>query len=83
MAFDLIGVNNRDLRTFQVNLDHSVSMLPQLPESALKIAESGISDRADITMLEAVGFDGFLIGESLLLAEDPARQLSRLLGREA
>ena len=80
ITFDLIGVNNRDLRTFQVDLDHSVAMLPRLPENALKIAESGIADRADIERLEAVGFDGFLIGESLLLAEDPAHQLARLLG---
>lgn len=80
VQFDLIGVNNRDLRTFQVDLEHSVSMLPRLPETALKIAESGISGRAEIERLEAVGFDGFLIGESLLLAEDPAAQLGRLLG---
>lgn len=80
--FDLVGVNNRDLRTFQVDLDHSVSMLPRLPADALKVAESGIATRADIERLESVGFDGFLIGESLLLAEDPARQLALLLGNQ-
>ena len=82
VEFDLIGVNNRDLRTFAVDLEHSIAMLPRLPEGALKIAESGITGREDIERLEAVGFDGFLIGESLLLAEDPARQLANLLGND-
>lgn len=81
VSFDLVGVNNRDLRTFAVDLDHSVAMLPRLPKDAVKIAESGIAGRREIERLESVGFGGFLIGESLLLADDPAAQLAHLLGR--
>ena len=80
--WELVGVNNRDLRTFAVDLQHSVDLLPSLPEGALRVAESGIAGRAEIERLEAAGFDAFLIGESLLLAEDPASQLRGLLGED-
>jgi len=75
----LVGVNNRDLRTFEVHLDRSIELVPQLPATALKVAESGIATAADLERLAAAGFDAFLIGESLLLSEDPARLLRELL----
>ncbi len=79
-SWEVVGVNNRDLRTFEVDLDHSVEMRPRLPEGALSVAESGIARRADVERLRNAGFDAFLIGESLLLAPDPAAQLAELLG---
>ena len=77
--WELVGVNNRDLRTFRVELENSIELLPRLPAAALKVAESGISGREDVERLSAAGFDAFLIGESLLLADDPAALLDELV----
>lgn len=77
--WDLVGVNNRDLRTFEVDLAHSESMLPRLPAGALKVAESGIGSSAEIGRLAAAGFDAFLVGETLLLADDPGATLRDLV----
>ncbi len=79
-AWELVGVNNRDLRTFAVDLRHSIDLLPDLPAGALRVAESGIAGRRQVEQLESAGFDAFLVGESLLLAEDPAAQLRLLRG---
>jgi indole-3-glycerol phosphate synthase len=79
--WELIGVNNRDLRTFVVNLSHSISLQRHLPAGALKVAESGLRTAADIGRLRHAGFDAFLIGESLLTSRDPAAKLAELLGR--
>ncbi len=79
-AWELVGVNNRDLRTFEVDLERSIALLPRLPPGALKVAESGIATAADLRRLAEAGFDAFLIGESLLLADDPAARLRELLG---
>jgi indole-3-glycerol phosphate synthase len=78
--WELVGVNNRDLRTFEVSLDHSETLVPYLPQGALRVAESGLSGRPEIRRLAAAGFDAFLIGESLLLAPDPGAKLTELLG---
>ncbi len=75
----LVGVNNRDLRTFDVDLEHSAALASRLPQTAVKVAESGLGTAADIARLEQVGFDAFLIGESLLVADDPAAKLRSLL----
>jgi indole-3-glycerol phosphate synthase len=81
--WELVGVNNRDLRTFEVDLERSIALLPSLPAQALKVAESGIRDALDVALLADSGFDALLIGEALLLAEDPAAKLRALLcGRE-
>ncbi len=77
--WEAVGVNNRDLRTFEVDLERSIALLPSLPPAALKVAESGIRDARDVALLAASGFDALLIGESLLLAEDPAAHLRALL----
>jgi indole-3-glycerol phosphate synthase len=79
-GWELVGINNRDLRTFAVDLEHSIRSLPELPAGALRVSESGIRDRADVERLASAGFDAFLIGESLLLADDPAATLRRLAG---
>jgi indole-3-glycerol phosphate synthase len=77
--WELVGVNNRDLRTFEVDLEHSIALLPLLPAGVLRVAESGIACGADRRLLAAAGFDAFLVGEALLLAEDPAATLRELL----
>ncbi|HVR30393.1 MAG TPA: indole-3-glycerol phosphate synthase TrpC [Thermoanaerobaculia bacterium] len=79
--WELVGVNNRDLRTFVVNLSHSISLQRRLPAGALKVAESGLRTAADIGRLRQAGFDAFLIGESLVTNRDPGMKLRELLGR--
>ncbi len=74
-AWELVGVNNRDLSTFEVDLGHSIEVLSTLPSSAIKVAESGIRSAGDLERLSAAGFDAFLIGEALLRAEDPRAKL--------
>jgi indole-3-glycerol phosphate synthase len=78
-AWELVGVNNRDLRTFTVDLERSAALLPSLPAGALKVAESGISGGEDLERLAAAGFDAFLVGEALLLADDPGALLDELV----
>jgi indole-3-glycerol phosphate synthase len=76
---EIIGVNNRDLRTFQVSLDVSLALGKQIPDEVIKVSESGILDPVDIQLLTDQGFDAFLIGEHLLRAGDPARALHELI----
>lgn len=81
--WQLVGINNRDLRTFEVDLERSADRVARLPASALKVAESGIHTGADVARLRQAGFDAFLIGERLVLSGDPAAALSELLGAPA
>jgi indole-3-glycerol phosphate synthase len=76
---DAIGVNNRDLRTFEVRLETSLELVDRIPASVVRVAESGISTAADLARLRAAGFDAFLIGESLMRQADPAEALEALL----
>lgn len=76
----LIGVNNRDLKTFKVKLSNSVAMRNRVPEDILFIAESGIKERADVAVLEDGHVDGILIGETMMLAPDKPRKLAELRG---
>jgi indole-3-glycerol phosphate synthase len=76
---DLIGVNNRDLRTFAVDLETSLRLAEKMPAGAVRVAESGIHNAADIARLRAAGFHAFLIGESLMRAERPGEALKELL----
>jgi indole-3-glycerol phosphate synthase len=78
-GWELVGINNRDLRTFEVDIERSRSLVPRLPAGALKVAESGIGSGADVAALREAGFDAFLVGESLLLADDPAAKLRELM----
>ena len=71
----IIGVNNRDLGTFEVSLETSVKLAPIAPNGAVLISESGIGSAADISRLRSLGYRGFLIGETLMRANDPAQVL--------
>jgi len=77
---DMIGVNNRDLRTFEVTLETSLRLAPQIPGGILKISESGIHSREDIRRLEDAGFRAFLIGEHFLKSASPSAALRVLTG---
>ena len=74
----LIGVNNRDLRTFTVSLDTSLALAREAPPEALLISESGLHNSTDLQRLHAAGYHGFLIGESLMRAENAAAMLRDL-----
>lgn len=70
---DLVGVNNRSLKTFEVSLDNSYELVDKIPSEFLKISESGISNPETLVKLKAVGFDGFLIGENFMKSVTPHR----------
>ncbi len=76
----LLGINNRDLRTFHTTLATTEALMPLVPREAVVIAESGIDALVDIERLERVGVQAFLIGEALLRAPDPGARLGELLG---
>ena len=76
---DVFGVNNRNLKTFDVALENSLRLAPLFPKQTCKISESGIKDHADIQRLLDAGYTGFLIGESLVTAQDPGAALRRLI----
>ncbi len=78
-----IGVNNRDLKTFDVRLERSVELASQIPADVVRVAESGIATGDDVARLRAAGFDAFLIGESLMRQPDPAVALQTLLAQAA
>jgi indole-3-glycerol phosphate synthase len=71
-AVDVVGINNRDLTTFSVDINRSIQLSDRLPVHKLRIAESGIRDVDTILHLKAAGFNGFLIGEQFMKAPDPA-----------
>ena len=77
----LIGVNNRDLRTFEVDLERSVRLRAKVPLDAVFVGESGIYSRDDVLRLQAAGVDAMLVGESLMREPDIAAATRRLLGR--
>jgi indole-3-glycerol phosphate synthase len=76
---DAIGVNNRDLKSFEVRMETSLELVSRIPASFVRVAESGISTSEDIDRLRAAGFDAFLIGESLMRQADPGMALTALL----
>jgi indole-3-glycerol phosphate synthase len=80
---DLIGVNSRDLRTFQLDLEIAFRLAELVPQTVLRIAESGIHTGTDIARLRSAGYQAFLIGESLMRAESPAEALRTLLTEAA
>jgi indole-3-glycerol phosphate synthase len=80
---DAIGVNNRDLHTFQVRLETSLELVDRLPRTVVRVAESGISTLDHIAKLRTAGFDAFLIGESLMREADPGAALAGLLAQKS
>lgn len=76
---EVIGVNSRNLKTFHVSLDTAIEMAENIPNHILKVAESGIEKGEDIRELHSSGYQAFLIGETLMRADDPGRKLQQLL----
>ncbi len=74
----IIGVNNRDLHTFQVSLDVSRELIKHTPKNVLMITESGLSTKNEILELQELGFAGFLIGETLMRSENVSEELKKL-----
>jgi len=74
----LLGINNRNLHTFEVNLDTTLDLLPGIPRDRVVITESGILHRADVELMEINGVHAFLVGEAFIRAEEPGHELQRL-----
>jgi indole-3-glycerol phosphate synthase len=72
---EIVGVNNRNLHTFETTLETSLRLAAKIPDNVVKVAESGIASGADVRLLSAAGFDAFLVGESLMKSGDPASAL--------
>lgn len=70
---DVVGINNRDLKSFEVDLNHSIDLCKKIPPDKIKISESGIDDVATIHFLKQNGFNGFLIGEKFMRENDPGK----------
>jgi indole-3-glycerol phosphate synthase len=78
---DVVGINNRDLKTFSVDIERSIRLAACLPADKVRIAESGIHDIETILYLKKAGFDGFLIGEQFMKAADPAIAFATFIGQ--
>ena len=74
----LVGINNRNLHTFEVNLDTTLDLLPSIPRDRLVVTESGILHRADVELMEINGVHAYLVGEAFIRAEQPGHELQRL-----
>jgi len=75
-----IGINNRDLRSFETRLETTLGLLPRVPEGRIVVAESGILGRADVARLRAGGVNAFLVGEAFMRAPEPGVALNQLFG---
>ena len=78
----LIGINNRNLRTFETDLDTTLKLLGQIPEDRLVVTESGIHTPADVALMRKSGVSVFLVGEAFMRASDPGKKLAELFGFE-
>jgi len=78
----LVGINNRDLRTFEVSLDTTLNLMAKVPGDKLLITESGIVERKDVQRMNAAGVRGFLVGEAFMRAPDPGVALARLFSAD-
>ncbi len=75
----IIGVNNRDLTTFEVTLETSLRLADHMPSTVVRVSESGIHEASDVAKLRAAGYHAFLVGEHLMRSGDPAAALRRLV----
>jgi indole-3-glycerol phosphate synthase len=80
MRSPLVGINNRDLRTFEVSLQTTLGLLDRLPADRIAVTESGILDADDVALMRSHGVDAFLIGEAFMRAPSPGDGLFRLFG---
>jgi len=76
---DMVGVNNRNLKDFKVDIEHSLKLASELPEKFIKVSESGIDNPATIKYLKNNGFKGFLIGENFMKQSDPGKACSEFI----
>jgi indole-3-glycerol phosphate synthase len=76
----LVGINNRDLHSFDVSLDTTFDLLERIPSDKIVVTESGIHTREDVAAMRSRGVNGFLVGESFMRAEDPGQKLKELFG---
>lgn len=76
---DLIGVNNRNLKTFEVSIQQSVEVFPHIPNNFVKISESGLSKPEDVVTLKQLGFNGFLIGENFMKTAQPDKACNKFI----
>ena len=74
----LVGINNRNLRTFDVTLDTTLGLLNEVPADRLLITESGIANRADVQRMREAGVHAFLVGETFMRADEPGEALAEL-----
>jgi indole-3-glycerol phosphate synthase len=77
----IVGINNRDLATFKVNLQTTLDLLKDIPDDRIVVSESGISTRADVVALQRAGVDAILVGESLMRENDIGKKVKELLGK--
>ena len=75
----LIGINNRNLDTMDVDVEHALRLAPELPMDLISVAESAISDTGDVTRVAEAGFDAVLVGTALVTSEDPGSVLRDLV----
>jgi indole-3-glycerol phosphate synthase len=80
LGADLIGINNRDLRSFETRLETTLDLLPRIPEGPLVVTESGIHTRGDVRRMRGAGVHAFLVGEAFMRAPDPGGALEALFG---
>jgi indole-3-glycerol phosphate synthase len=78
---DLVGINNRDLKYFTTDLEHTLRLRDQIPPEIVVVSESGIRTHRDVERLEAAGISAILVGESLMRAQNVGLAVDRLLGR--
>jgi indole-3-glycerol phosphate synthase len=79
----IIGINNRDLRNFTIDLKTTESLAPLIPRDKIKVSESGILNRQDIVRLQQIGVDAVLVGEAILRSPHPGQKIEELLGRKS
>ena len=77
----LVGINNRNLKTFEVDFENSIRLAQQLPNNTVKIAESGIKNKEDFQYINNIGYDGALIGTRFMKSGNPGNALADMLGR--
>ena len=80
-SLDLIGVNNRNLKTIEVSLQNSIDSATHIPSDFVKISESGITTTEDVKLLRSHGFKGFLIGENFMKTDNPGGNLEQFINK--